>query len=150
MYLVKNEQLTVNSEQLTVKSEQLGIENEPSSSNQPINSSSHQIISSSTHQLIEYKGDKMPVAIHPVMNDFTYNEFQLEQGDMLYLFSDGYADQFGGEQGKKFMYKKFKELLLANAQKPLSEQKDILETNISAWIDKGEQTDDITVVGIKI
>jgi serine phosphatase RsbU (regulator of sigma subunit) len=48
------------------------------------------------------------------------------------------------------MYKRFKELLLANAQKPLSEQKDILETNISAWIDKGEQTDDITVVGIKI
>jgi serine phosphatase RsbU (regulator of sigma subunit) len=92
----------------------------------------------------------MPVAIHPVMNDFTYNEFQLNKGDILYLFSDGYADQFGGDKGKKFMYKKFKELLLANAQKPLSEQKDILETNISAWIDKGEQTDDITVVGIKI
>jgi serine phosphatase RsbU (regulator of sigma subunit)/tetratricopeptide (TPR) repeat protein len=117
-------------------------ENEPSSSNQPI--------SSSTHQLIEYKGDKMPVAIHPVMNDFTYNEFQLEQGDILYLFSDGYADQFGGEQGKKFLYKRFKELIITNAGKPMNEQKQALDNSIIQWIGNGEQTDDITVVGIKI
>jgi tetratricopeptide (TPR) repeat protein len=117
-------------------------ENEPSPS--------HQIISSSTHQLFEYKGDKMPIAIYERMDDFTYNEFQLEDGDMLYLFSDGYADQFGGEQGKKFMYKRFKELIVNNANKSMNEQKQALEETIVQWIDKGEQTDDITVVGIKI
>ena len=92
----------------------------------------------------------MPVAIHIIMNNFTNYEIQLEQGDMLYLFSDGYADQFGGEQGKKFMYKRFKELIVANAYKSMNEQKQALEETIVQWIGDGEQTDDITVVGIKI
>jgi serine phosphatase RsbU (regulator of sigma subunit) len=133
-------------------------ENEQSSSNQPINPSTYQpnnpstnqSTNQSTYQLYELKGDKMPVAIHPVMNDFTYNEFQLEQGDILYLFSDGYADQFGGEQGKKFLYKRFKELIITNAGKPMNEQKQALDNSIIQWIGNGEQTDDITVVGIKI
>ncbi len=101
-------------------------------------------------ELIEIKPDKMPVAIHPVMNDFTYNEFQLNKGDILYLFSDGFADQFGGERGKKFMYKQFKELLLSNAAKPMPDQKELLDITITAWIGNDEQTDDITVLGIKI
>jgi len=101
-------------------------------------------------ELIEYKGDKMPVAIYERMNDFTNHEIKLEQGDMLYLFSDGYADQFGGENGKKFMYKRFKELILTNAHKTMEKQKEILENTIEKWIGNGEQTDDITVVGIKI
>ncbi|NSW46611.1 MAG: SpoIIE family protein phosphatase, partial [Bacteroidales bacterium] len=102
------------------------------------------------YELTEYKGDKMPVAIYIIMNNFTNYEFQLEQGDILYLFSDGYADQFGGEHGKKFMYKRFKELILANAHKPMNEQKQAFEETIVQWIGNGEQTDDITVVGIKI
>ncbi|NSW46564.1 MAG: SpoIIE family protein phosphatase [Bacteroidales bacterium] len=126
------------------------IENESSSAHQPFFLSSHQITNSLTHQLIEYKGNKMPVAIYEHMEDFTNHEIQLQQGDMLYLFSDGYADQFGGEHGKKFMYKRFKELILANAHKPMNEQKQAFEETIVQWIGNEEQTDDITVVGIKI
>ncbi|OFX19207.1 MAG: hypothetical protein A2033_17570 [Bacteroidetes bacterium GWA2_31_9] len=104
--------------------------------------------------LHEVKPNKMPIGIHEIMNDFTNHEIQLAKGDILYLFSDGYADQFGGQKGKKFMYKQFKDLILANCQKSMNEQKNILETSIESWIhcndEKFEQTDDITVLGIKI
>ncbi len=100
--------------------------------------------------LEEIKGDKMPIAIHLIMNDFTNHEFKITKGDLLYLFSDGFADQFGGPKSKKFMYKKFKEILLTNSQKPMPEQKEILEKAINEWIGSNEQIDDITVLGIKI
>ena len=92
----------------------------------------------------------MPVAIHVYMESFTYNEIQLEKGDCLYLFSDGYADQFNGKTGKKFMNKRFKELLITNADKTMDEQKQILENTIVEWMGDTEQTDDITVMGLKI
>jgi len=106
--------------------------------------------------LEEVKGDKMPIAIHPVMSDFTNHEFKVEKGDCLYLFSDGFADQFGGPKGKKFMYKQFKEILVQTCPgmsqqiKTMNEQKEILEKVINEWIGNGEQVDDITIVGIKI
>jgi len=102
------------------------------------------------YELIELKPDKMPVAIHVYMESFTYNEIQLEKGDCLYLFSDGYADQFNGKTGKKFMNKRFKELLITNADKTMDEQKQILENTIVEWMGDTEQTDDITVMGLKI
>ncbi|OFX32750.1 MAG: hypothetical protein A2X08_06805 [Bacteroidetes bacterium GWA2_32_17] len=101
-------------------------------------------------QLYELKGDKMPIAIYERMDDFTNHEFKISKDDCLYLFSDGFADQFGGPKGKKFMYKQFKEILLTNSQKPMQEQKEILEKAINEWIGVGEQIDDITVLGIKI
>lgn len=104
----------------------------------------------SDYQLYELKPDKMPIAIYEQMNKFTDKEFQLCQGDTVFLFSDGYPDQFGGPLGKKFMYKKFKEVLLNNCEKTMSEQKEILETELMNWKGNNEQTDDITVVGIKI
>jgi len=104
--------------------------------------------------LIELKPDKMPIAIHIRMDDFTNHKIQLCSGDTIYLFSDGYADQFGGFKGKKFLYKQFKELLNFICNKLMTEQKEILENKIEDWINgneiKYEQTDDITVVGIKI
>ena len=100
--------------------------------------------------LEEIKGDKMPIAIHLVMSDFTNHEFKVEKADCLYLFSDGFADQFGGPKGKKFMYKQFKELLLTNCNKPMQEQNGILEKAINEWIGNNEQVDDVTVLGIKI
>ncbi|OFX34502.1 MAG: hypothetical protein A2X08_10355 [Bacteroidetes bacterium GWA2_32_17] len=100
--------------------------------------------------LEELKGDKMPISIHERMEPFTNHDLKLEKGDCLYLFSDGYADQFGGPKGKKFMYKQFKELLFTNSQKLMQEQKDILDKTINEWIGNGEQIDDITVLGIKI
>jgi len=72
--------------------------------------------------LYEVKPNKMPISIYTRMNSFDNHEIQLQKGDTLYLFSDGYADQFGGEKGKKFKYKKFKQLLLDNSQKPMNEQ----------------------------
>ena len=104
-------------------------------------------------ELYELKGDKMPISIHVSMDEFTNQEIEVESGDMIYLFSDGYADQFGGEKNKKFMYKRFKELLTSVSSKPLDEQNTILSKTIEEWKNTGytkEQTDDITVIGIKI
>jgi len=98
----------------------------------------------------EIKPDKMPIAIYEKMDNFTTHEIQLEKGDQLYMFSDGYADQFGGPKGKKFKYKAFKRLLLENADKPMQEQKEILNTAFEDWKGDVEQIDDVVVVGIKI
>ena len=101
-------------------------------------------------QLYELKGDKMPISIHQQMDSFSLKEYPLVKGDCLYLFSDGYTDQFGGKYNKKFMCKKFKELLLLNSQKSMCEQKNILDNTIIEWIGTGAQIDDITILGIKI
>jgi len=106
--------------------------------------------------LEEIKGDKMPIAIYERMEPFTNHEFKVENGDCLYLFSDGFADQFGGAKGKKFMYKQFKEILVQTCPgtsqqiKTMNEQKEILDKIINEWIGNNEQIDDITVLGIKI
>ncbi|OFX22337.1 MAG: hypothetical protein A2033_18970 [Bacteroidetes bacterium GWA2_31_9] len=104
--------------------------------------------------LQEVKPDKMPIAIHVRMDDFKNNEIKLNKSDLVYLFSDGYADQFGGPKGKKFLYRQFKELLIANWNKSMTEQKEILDNKIEDWISgneiKYEQTDDITVLGLRI
>ncbi len=100
--------------------------------------------------LIELKPDNMPVAIHPIMNEFTNHSFQVINGTCFYLFSDGYADQFGGPKGKKFMYKAFKQLLLQHADKSMMEQNQILDNTINDWMKNEKQNDDITVLGVRI
>ncbi len=76
---------------------------------------------------------------------------ELKKGDTFYAFSDGYVDQFGGTKNRteKFMTKRFKELLLSNAEKPMAEQKLALDENFINWKGNGLQIDDILVVGIK-
>jgi len=101
-------------------------------------------------ELIETKADKMPVAIHERMDSFTNHEIQLVKGDSVYICSDGYADQFGGPKGKKFMYKPMKRLLVQIADLPMAEQQDILEKTIDEWQGSLEQIDDIVFIGIKI
>jgi serine phosphatase RsbU (regulator of sigma subunit) len=100
--------------------------------------------------LYEIKPDKMPIAIYEKMHAFTSHEIKLQKGDQLYMFSDGYADQFGGKKHKKFMTKRFKTLILENADKPMLEQKEILQKNLNKWKAGLSQIDDITVLGIKI
>ncbi len=100
--------------------------------------------------LYEIKPDKMPIAIYERMDNFTTHEIKIEQNDQLYMFSDGFADQFGGEKGKKFKYKPFKRLLLENSGKTMAEQKEIIAKTFNNWIKDYEQVDDITIVGIKI
>ena len=99
--------------------------------------------------LDEVKGDKMPIAIYEKMDSFTNHSIEINRGDTVYLFSDGYADQFGGPKGKKFMYKPFKELLISIADKPLQSQKTILQKTILEWKGHLEQIDDITILGIR-
>ncbi|MBI5219809.1 MAG: SpoIIE family protein phosphatase [Bacteroidia bacterium] len=96
----------------------------------------------------------MPVAIHENMQPFTNHVIKIQKGDTIYLMSDGYADQFGGPKGRKFYEKPLKEMLLANSHLSMTEQKEILNKTIEDWkngyTEKYEQTDDITVLGIKI
>ncbi|MCK4698696.1 MAG: SpoIIE family protein phosphatase, partial [Bacteroidales bacterium] len=83
-------------------------------------------------------------------NEYTNHSVSIKKGDMIYLFSDGYPDQFGGPTGKKFMYRRFRHMLLTIHKLPLQEQKDFLENSIEDW--KGEeydQVDDILVIGIR-
>ncbi|RLD53885.1 MAG: hypothetical protein DRJ01_18775, partial [Bacteroidetes bacterium] len=98
----------------------------------------------------EIKPDKMPIAIYEKMDNFTAHEIQLEKGDVLYMFSDGYADQFGGAKGKKFKYKPFKRLLSENRDKPMKEQKELLDKAFESWRGDLEQIDDVVVLGVKI
>jgi len=110
---------------------------------------SDKIIENSTYTLYEIKGDKMPISIYERMDKYTDHEIQLVKGDCLYMFSDGYADQFS-ESGKKFKYKPFKDLLLNNTSKSMEEQKEILKTTLASWQGNFEQIDDVLVLGMRI
>jgi len=101
-------------------------------------------------ELTEIKADKMPIAYSQNMKDFTKKEMQLHKNDIIYLFSDGYSDQFGGSKNNKFMYKKFKNILLENINNNMQVQKEILSKIFYDWKGENDQTDDITVIGIKI
>lgn len=102
-------------------------------------------------EIIEIKGDRMPIGIH--LNEhtpFTKHEAKIRKSDILYLFSDGYLDQFGGENGKKFSATQFKKLLANIYNEPMGKQKEILDKTINDWMDNEDQIDDILVMGIKI
>ncbi len=102
-------------------------------------------------ELVIYKGDRMPVGYHDAkMSEFTSHSIQLIKGDCLYLFSDGYADQFGGADGKKFKSSNFRELLLEISNLPMEKQKVKLNETIEAWMGINEQVDDILVIGIRV
>lgn len=100
------------------------------------------------YTLYEIPGDKMPVAFYDRMDKFTTREFTFEKGDLLYMYSDGYPDQFGGERGKKFKYIPFKRMILANAHLPLDEQNQIYSTTLDEWMGSNEQIDDICLIGV--
>ena len=101
--------------------------------------------------LIETRGDKMPIGINAVMEkSFTNHIIKLKKGDLIYLFSDGYADQFGGPNDKKFKYKTLKELLIKISKKPMETQKKDLERCFNRWKGDREQIDDVLLMGLKI
>jgi ligand-binding sensor domain-containing protein/serine phosphatase RsbU (regulator of sigma subunit)/ABC-type amino acid transport substrate-binding protein len=100
-------------------------------------------------ELTEIKGDKRPVGIHSAMDPFSLHRIDLQKGDTVYCFSDGYADQFGGPQGKKFMYKQLKDLLLSIQHESMQTQKQILEQKLEAWKTGFDQVDDIVVIGLR-
>ncbi|MBI4649437.1 MAG: SpoIIE family protein phosphatase, partial [Bacteroidia bacterium] len=131
-------------------------------------------------ELKEIKADKMPIGIYDRMDKFILHELKLNKGDIIYLAGDGYQDQFGGPNGKKFLSKRFKKLLVQTCPgmsqpgmsqqiKSMEEQREILDKTIEDWIQgyetngsteltlrnqglttRYEQTDDITILGLKI
>lgn len=101
-------------------------------------------------QLHEIKGDKRPIGSYEVETKFTNNDYQLEKGDMVYIFSDGYPDQFGGPKGKKFKYSQFKEVLIEHAHLSAKEQHEKLEHIFENWRGNLEQLDDVCVIGVRI
>lgn len=101
-------------------------------------------------ELLEIKADKQPIGKTEYPKPFTSHILELQKGDIIYLMTDGYPDQFGGDKGKKYKYKQLEDLLLANSNKPLEEQKNILSQSFDNWKGALEQVDDVTIIGIKI
>jgi len=102
------------------------------------------------HNLIEIKANKQPIGNFEQSKPFTPHQFDLRKGDVIYLFSDGYVDQFGGEKGKKFKSKALKELLLRICLKPMPEQQAILKQTFNHWKGDIEQIDDVCIMGVRI
>jgi serine phosphatase RsbU (regulator of sigma subunit) len=102
-------------------------------------------------ELQEFKADRMPIGYYQSKDkSFNNHDIQLEIGDTLYIFSDGFNDQKGGKDNKKFMSKSFKDLLLEINDQPLNEQKEILEKALSDWMGSNAQVDDILVIGVRV
>ena len=93
----------------------------------------------------------MPIGFH-IRDDlpFTNHVIDIQPGDSIYLFSDGYADQFGGPDGKKLKYKPFKEILLNNHQLAMQDQKKILDEKFMEWKGELPQIDDVVVIGFRL
>jgi serine phosphatase RsbU (regulator of sigma subunit) len=110
------------------------------------------------NKLNDIKADKMPIGIYiNEKESFTNHEIQLQSNDCIYIFSDGFSDQFGGVNGRKFYSKNFKDLLRNNHQLPMKEQKENISHIIQSWMKNPiheskiyEQVDDMLVIGIRI
>ena len=100
-------------------------------------------------ELMHYRADKMPVAINYKMEPFTLHKIDLQKGDAFYIFSDGFADQFGGPKQKKFMSLQLRETLVAMAGKPMLQQGERLNEIFEEWRGDGPQIDDVTLIGIR-
>jgi serine phosphatase RsbU (regulator of sigma subunit) len=101
-------------------------------------------------EMLEIKADKQPIGKTDNPKPFTSHSINVQRGDTIYLMTDGYPDQFGGENGKKYKYKQLEEKLVANSSKELEEQKDILIKSFDDWKGNLEQVDDVTLIGIKL
>lgn len=104
------------------------------------------------NELFEIKADKFPIGSNPSgeADNFTNHEVLLSKGSCVYLYSDGYADQFGGESGKKFKYKPLKEMLFLHHQLNVIEQKNIVSDTFTKWKVGYEQVDDVLIMGVKV
>jgi len=110
--------------------------------------------SKSEIKILELKADKMPIGIYEKMDRFTNQEFQLETGDQIYLFTDGIVDQFGGPKTKRYLSHNLRKLISDIASEKFSLQKQLINNTIDNWMHgydvKCNQTDDITLIGVKI
>lgn len=100
-------------------------------------------------ELIEYKPTRAPIGKYPKLINFENNEIQMHDNDIIYISSDGYQDQFGGHDKRKFTKKRFKQLLLNNSKLAMDEQKEILGSTMVDWMGVNSQIDDIVIMGLK-
>ncbi len=97
------------------------------------------------------KADHLSVSVvYEDATSFTRKEIAYQKGDVFYLFSDGYQDQFGGKNDRKYLSHRFYKSLLEVSELPMNKQKDILEQKLAEWMQNNTQTDDITVMGIRL
>ncbi|MFH2095714.1 MAG: SpoIIE family protein phosphatase, partial [Bacteroidota bacterium] len=108
------------------------------------------IIRPGAEEIEEVKANKQPIGKYLDRKPFTTHEVQISKGDLLYMFSDGYSDQFGGDGGKKFKSANFKRLLLANREKEMDEQMCIIRKALEDWKGTFDQVDDVCVIGIRV
>ncbi|MBK7667170.1 MAG: SpoIIE family protein phosphatase [Sphingobacteriaceae bacterium] len=101
-------------------------------------------------ELKELTPDKQPVGKSDKVKSFTTHTLDLNKGTMIYLITDGYADQFGGPQGKKFKHKNLKEILKTNSTLPVNEQLQKLEIAFESWKGNLEQVDDVSIIGVRV
>lgn len=104
------------------------------------------------NMLIQSKGNRFSIGSYfdNKMRPFTNQEMELHKSDMIYLFTDGYPDQFGGEDERKMSYRRFRELLMSIHHLPVDEQKKMLDDQLRIWMGDSRQTDDICVIGLRI
>ena len=101
--------------------------------------------------LSEYKPNNQPIGVYAGEKmPFTNHKIKVEKGDMIYISSDGYHDQFGGPKGKKFLKKRFCEMILKASAQSISAQEKLIETTLKDWMEGHEQIDDICVMGVRV
>ena len=105
---------------------------------------------SNNNAMIQIKADKQPIGFTEDAKPFTTHTIQLESNDMFFLFTDGFADQFGGEKGKKFKYNNFEKLLMTNKNLSMTEQYNQLDTEFENWRGNLDQVDDVCVIGVRV
>ena len=109
------------------------------------------LFKSGTMEFIEFKANKQPIGAYLDRKPFTNHSIELSKGDTIYIFTDGYADQFGGEKGKKFKYTTMRDLFVSINNLPMKQQKEKLNDTIEAWMHNSfEQIDDMCVIGVRI
>jgi serine phosphatase RsbU (regulator of sigma subunit) len=110
----------------------------------------HSVHENGEFSLFEVKADKQPIGVHWEETSFRNHSLKLQKEDAIYLFSDGYIDQFGGDKRKKFKSLNFKKLLLSVQSEPMERQRQILEQTFEDWRGEYEQIDDVSVIGVRI
>jgi len=101
-------------------------------------------------ELMDIKANRWPIGLTRNPQPFTTHTIHLEKNDVLYIFTDGFVDQFGGAEGKKYKSQNFKNLLLSIYDKPMAIQRDIIYETFTHWKGKLEQVDDICIIGARV
>ncbi len=109
-----------------------------------------EIMESDSHVLAEIKGDKQPIGFSSIQKPFTKHHISFKKGELFYLMSDGYADQFGGPKNKKYRYRPLKEMILNLANTDMHEQKNIISKEFDEWKGNEEQLDDVCILGVRL